>query len=91
MFLRAISLQVPCQLDPYYYSGGIALRVNGYKEDGSWIRLQPVQTLLPLSSISVQTSAEAVVRSSAVPGCHIMTELSNASEAAYQMSARTGV
>ena len=53
---------MPCQPDPSCYSGGIALRVDAYKEDGSWMRMQPVQTPQPLSDISVQTSAEAVVR-----------------------------
>ncbi len=67
-------LQVPCEPDMNFYRGGAALRVDAYKQDGSWIRLQPVQTLLPLSAISVQTSAEAVVKSTA-----ISTELSCAS------------
>lgn len=55
---------MPCQPDPDYYSGGIALHVDAYKQDGSWMRLQPVQTPLPLATISVQTSVEAVVRTS---------------------------
>ena len=54
---------MPCQPDPNYYHGGVALRVDAYKQDGSWLRLQPMQTLLPLAAISVQTSAEAVVTS----------------------------
>ena len=39
------------------------LRVDAFKPDASWMRLQAVQTLRPLASISVQTSSEAVVRS----------------------------
>lgn len=54
---------MPCRPDPNYYRGGVALRVDAFKQDGSWLRLQPVQTLLPLADISVQTSAEAVVTS----------------------------
>ena len=37
------------------------LRVDAFKSDASWMRLQAVQTLHPLASISMQTSAEAVV------------------------------
>ena len=44
----------------------MVLHVDAYKQDGSWMRLQPLQTLLPLSAISVQTSAEAVVMSTTI-------------------------
>jgi len=38
------------------------LHVDAYKQDGSWLRLQPIQVAQSLSGISVQTSVEAVVQ-----------------------------
>ena len=55
------SMQVACTPDPDFYGGNIALHVDAYKQDGSWIRLQPVQAPHPFSSITVQTSGDAVV------------------------------
>ena len=64
--MKRTLLQVHCEPDSSYYGGGVALRVDAYKQDGSWMRLQAVQTPLPLSAVSVQTSAEAVVESTVV-------------------------
>lgn len=58
-----VARQVPCAPDCGFYGGSIVLRVDAFKADASWMRLQAVQTLHPLASISVQTSSEAVVRS----------------------------
>ena len=38
------------------------LHVDAFKPDASWMRLQAVQTVHQLASISIQTSFEAVVR-----------------------------
>ena len=56
------ALQVPCAPDQGFYRGSIVLRVDAFKPDASWMRLQAVQTVNPLAGISAQTSSEAVVR-----------------------------
>ena len=48
------------------------LRVDAFKADASWMRLQAVQTAHPLASISVQTSSEAVVRAPLLGACSLI-------------------
>ena len=57
-----VARQAPCAPDRSFYGGSIVLRVDAFKADASWMRLQAVQTVHQLASISVQTSSEAVVR-----------------------------
>ena len=66
--------QVPCAPDRGFYGGGIVLRVDAFKADASWMRLQAVQTVHPLASISVQTSSEAVVRSPLLCACSLVSK-----------------
>ena len=56
-----VAQQAPCAPDWGFYGGSIVLRVDTFKPDASWLRLQAVQTVHPLVGISVQTSSEAVV------------------------------
>ena len=64
-----VAQQAPCTPDRGFYGGSIVLRVDAFKPDATWMRLQAVQTVHPLASISVQTSTEAVVRSAPLCAC----------------------
>ena len=74
-------LQVPCKADHDFYGGNIVLHVDAYKQDGSWLRLQPIQVAQSLSGISVQTSVEAVVQT--LLSAPLSTHLIHASELCY--------
>ena len=70
-----VALQVPCAPDRSFYGSGIVLRVDVFKPDASWMRLQALQTLHPLASISVRTSSEAVVHPCLLCASSTVTEM----------------
>lgn len=60
---------MPCAANEGWYSGGIVVRVDGYKTDASWLRVQLLQVAGPgaVTGVSVRThTAQASASASAI-------------------------